>query len=193
MAGIMASMISTSLAQTPRDLTAAGAIAALKADTIANPLYNETYNLGPTGLRGWIDLGPRGVDEYGGADGTFTGASRQILVTVATKSANTALAVDDVILGAMAASSGTVPNFSSDCRKALGAAITDAEKTGADTLRDKRWRAGTTTNVNIPMSEDTGAQENAASLVSNIESVQVSHSPSLLSVPKLFVHVRASN
>ncbi|MEY3894928.1 MAG: hypothetical protein RLZZ214_447, partial [Verrucomicrobiota bacterium] len=151
MAGIMASMISASLAQTPRDLTVAGAIAALKADTSANPLYNETYNLGPTGLRGWIDLGPRGVDEYGGADGTFTSASRQILVTVATEPANFVLAVDDVILGAIAASSGTVPNFSSDCRKAFGAAITDAEKTGAGTLRVKRWRAGTSTDVNIPI------------------------------------------
>ncbi len=151
MAGIMASMIFASLAQASRDLTAAGAIAALKADTSANPRYDETYNLGPTGLRGWIDLGPRGVDEYGGADGTFTGASRQILVTVATEPANTALAVDDVILGAMAASSGTVPNFSSDCRKAFGAVITDAEKTGAGTVRVKRWRAGTTTDVNIPI------------------------------------------
>jgi hypothetical protein len=68
MAGIMASMISASLAQTPRDLTTAGAIAALKADSSTNPSYNETYSLGPTGLRGWIDLGPRGIDEYGGAD-----------------------------------------------------------------------------------------------------------------------------
>ena len=61
------------------------------------------------------------------------------------------LAVDDVILGAMAASSGTVPLFTSDARKAFGAAIGEAEKTGAGTLRVKRWRAGTTTDVNIPM------------------------------------------
>ncbi len=138
-------------AQTPPDLTAAGAIAALKADTNANPRYNETYNLGATGLRGWIYVGPPGADEYGGADGTFTDASRQILVTVAAAPGNAVLAVDDVILGAMAASSGTVPNFSSDCRKAFGTAIGDAEKTGAGTLRVKRWRAGTTTDVNIPI------------------------------------------
>ena len=64
---------------------------------------------------------------------------------------NAVLAVDDVILGAMAGSSGTVPLFTSDARKAFGAAIGDAEKTGAGTLRVKRWRAGTTTDENIPM------------------------------------------
>lgn len=133
-------------AQTPPDLTAAGAIAALKANTSANPRYNETYNLGPTGLRGWIYVGGAS-----GADGNFTDASRQILVTVATSPGNAVLAVDDVILGAMAGSSGTVPLFSSDCRKAFGAAIGDAEKTGAGTLRVKRWRAGTTSDVNISM------------------------------------------
>lgn len=138
-------------AQTPPDLTAPGAIAALKADTNANPRYNETYNLGPTGLRGWIYVGQHASDENGGADGTFSDASRQILVTVATAPASTVLAVDDVILGAMAGSSGTVPLFSSDCRKAFGAAITEAEKSGAGTLRVKRWRAGTTSDVNIPM------------------------------------------
>ena len=143
---LLAVMSSRVQAQSSPDLTTAGAIAALKADTNANPRYNETYNLGPTGLRGWIYVG-------GGSagDGTFTDASRQILVTVASSPGNAVLAVDDVILGAMAASSGTVPNFSSDCRKAFGAAITDAEKTGAGTLRVKRWRAGTTTDVNVPI------------------------------------------
>jgi Family of unknown function (DUF6288)/PA14 domain/Bacterial Ig domain len=130
------------------DLTAAGAIAALKAGTLADayPGYGETYNLGATGLRGWIYIGGGS-----GGDGTFTGSSRQILVTVAAAPGNAVLAVDDVILGAMAASSGTVPLFSSDCRKAFGTAIGDAEKTGAGTLRVKRWRAGTTTDVNIAM------------------------------------------
>ena len=44
-----------------------------------------------------------------------------------------------------------MPKFTSDCRKALGVAIGDAEKTGAGTLRVKRWRAGVTTDVNIAM------------------------------------------
>ena len=64
---------------------------------------------------------------------------------------NAVLAVDDVILGAMAGSSGTVPLFTSDARKAFGAAIGDAENTAAGTLRVKRWRAGVTTDVNIAM------------------------------------------
>ena len=129
------------------DLTAAGAIATLKADLDASPRYSETYNLGPTGLRGWIYIDRGNV----GADGLQTDQSRQILVTVASTPASTVLAVDDVILGAMATSSGSVPLFSGDCRKAFGAAITEAEKTGAGTLRVKRWRAGSTSDVNSPM------------------------------------------
>ena len=132
------------------DLTAAGAIATLKTDTNSSPVYGETYNLGATGLRGWIYLSS-GWGNTHGADGTMTGESRQILVTVAVAPGNAVLAVDDVILGAMAANSGTVSAFASDARKAFGTAIGDAEKSGAGTLRVKRWRAGTTTDVNIPI------------------------------------------
>ena len=39
---------------TPPDLTASGAIAALKTNDSATPKYADTFNLGPTGLRGWI-------------------------------------------------------------------------------------------------------------------------------------------
>ena len=129
------------------DLTAAGAIAALKTDPNSSPLYAETYNLGATGLRGWIYIDRNNM----GAEGLMTAQSRQILVTVASAPASAVLAVDDVILGAMAGSSGTVPLFTSDCRKAFGVAIGEAEKTGAGTLRVKRWRAGTTTDENIPI------------------------------------------
>jgi hypothetical protein len=134
----------------PPDLTAAGAIAALKTNANASPAYGETYNLGPTGLRGWIHLSG-GSGNTHGADGTMTGESRQILVTVASAPANSVLAVDDVILGAIAADSGPVPLFTSDARKAIGAAIGEAESTGAGTLRVKRWRAGSITDENIPM------------------------------------------
>jgi autotransporter-associated beta strand protein len=136
------------LAYSPNpDLTVAGAIATLKADSDSSPVYSDTYNLGPTGLRGWIYNAHDNVWR----DGIQTDQSRQILVTVASTPGSAVLAVDDVILGAIAADSGSVPVFSSDCRKAFGAAITDAEKTGAGTLRVKRWRDGTTTDVNIPM------------------------------------------
>ena len=125
----------------PPDLTAAGVIATIDR--------SATYNLGPTGLRGWIYIDPSGGNI--GPDGLMTDQSRQILVTVASVPGSAVLAVDDVILGAMAGSSGTVPLFTSDSRKALGAAIGDAEKNGAGTLRVKRWRAGTTTDVNVSM------------------------------------------
>lgn len=129
------------------DLTAAGAITTLKTDANAYPRYSETYNLGATGLRGWIYIGGGS-----GLDGLQTSQSRQILITVASTPASAVLAVDDVILGVIAAPSGTaVPVFTSDCRKVFGAALTDAEKTGAGNLRVKRWRAGVTTDVNIPM------------------------------------------
>ncbi|MCE9611135.1 MAG: DUF6288 domain-containing protein [Chthoniobacter sp.] len=123
---------------TAPDLTAAGVIATIDR--------TSTYNLGPTGLRGWIYIGGGN-----GADGTITVDSRQILVTVASAPGSAVLAVDDVILGAIAGSSGTVPLFTSDARKAFGVAIGEAEKTGAGTLRVKRWRAGVTTDENIPM------------------------------------------
>ncbi|MES2982933.1 MAG: DUF6288 domain-containing protein [Verrucomicrobiota bacterium] len=123
----------------PPDLTATGVISGI--DT------KETYNLGPTGLRGWIHVNRNGV----GDDGLMTDESRQILVAVVSSPADAVLEVDDVILGAMAGSTGDVPLFSSDCRKAFGAAIGEAEKTGAGTLRIKRWRAGQTSDVNISL------------------------------------------
>ncbi|MCL4180955.1 MAG: Ig-like domain-containing protein [Verrucomicrobia bacterium] len=124
---------------TPPNLTQPGVIAGIDR--------SDTFNLGPTGLRGWIHVNTDGFDYA--ASGRITDASRQILVTIASAPGNAVLAVDDVILGAIAASSGTVPAFTSDARKAFGASITEAEKTGAGTLRVKRWRAGTTTDVNI--------------------------------------------
>ncbi len=132
-------VLSSLVFSAPPDLTASGVIAGI--DT------KETYNLGPTGLRGWIYVNRDGVGDMG----LMTDESRQILVTVVSSPANAVLEVNDVILGAMAGSSGNVPLFSSDCRKAFGAAIGEAEKTGAGTLRIKRWRAGQTTDVNISL------------------------------------------
>jgi hypothetical protein len=129
------------------DLTVGGAIAAMKVDTNSSPVYGETYNLGATGLRGWIYIDRNNV----GQEGLQTAQSRQILVTVASEPGSAVLAVDDVILGAMAGATGTVPLFAGDCRQAMGAAIGEAEKSGAGTLRVKRWRAGVTTDVNIAM------------------------------------------
>lgn len=132
-------LLSSSVFSAPPDLTAPGVIAGIDR--------SQSYNLGSTGLRGWIYLDRNNVGDVG----LMTDPSRQILVTVASAPANSVIEVDDVILGAVAASSGSVPDFTSDCRKAFGTAIGGAEKTGAGTLRVKRWRAGAISEVNIPM------------------------------------------
>ncbi len=57
-------------------------------DVIGSINRTYTYNLGPTGLRGWIYVG-------GGerTEGTITVESRQILVTVASAPASAVLSV----------------------------------------------------------------------------------------------------
>lgn len=108
-----------------------------------------TYNLGPTGLRGWIYIAGNGQE------GTITEASRQILVTVvgAKTSAEDVLAVNDVILGvAWGKGSGAVPLFTSDARKSFGAAITEAEKAAnGGILRVKCWRAGAIKDLQLQL------------------------------------------
>lgn len=130
----------------PPDLTAAGIIPTIKRDS--------TYNLGPTGMRGWFHVS-RGSAAANGYDGTMTSESRQILVTVvgADTPATGVLAVDDVILGvAWGKGLEPVPSFTGDARKSYGAAISEAEKTeNAGILRLKRWRAGVTTDVTITL------------------------------------------
>ena len=61
---------------TPPDLTALGAIAALKTNDNATPKYADTFNLGHTGLRGWIHCSVDGFDLA--ASGRISDASRQI-------------------------------------------------------------------------------------------------------------------
>ncbi|MEI6655114.1 MAG: DUF6288 domain-containing protein [Verrucomicrobiota bacterium] len=102
-----------------------------------------TYNLGPTGMRGWID---NGWPETPAQDGYTAFAPYQILVTTVASGtpASGKLAVDDVILGAQAGGIGDVPLFTSDARKSLGWAIGAAEAADG-ILRLKRWRSGVAT------------------------------------------------
>ena len=77
----------------------------------------RTYNLGATGLRGWIFTKP--ATHFDGLQGRTTDASRQILVThvgVATPAVGV-LDVDDLILGV-----GGKP-FAEDARKSIAVAI----------------------------------------------------------------------
>lgn len=80
-----------------------------------------TYNLGATGLRGWIYT--KAADNLDAAQGRTTLASRQILVTHvgAASPADGIVNVDDVILGVDG------KPFSDDARKSFAMAIQEAE------------------------------------------------------------------
>ncbi|MCX6876060.1 MAG: DUF6288 domain-containing protein [Verrucomicrobia bacterium] len=94
-----------------------------------------TYNLGATGMRGWIYLKP--ATHFDGLQGRTTAPSRQILVThVGAKSpADGVIQVNDVILGA----GGKL--FTSDARRSIAVAIQEAEKESNNgVLRLSVWR-----------------------------------------------------
>jgi hypothetical protein len=115
--------------------------------TQSNTVDRElTYNLGATGLRGWIYTRPDNFLES--VQGRTTTASRQILVThVGAKSpADGVMKVDDVILGA----GGKL--FTDDARKSIAMAIQEAEKAAnKGILKLTRWRAGKTEEVQLKM------------------------------------------
>jgi hypothetical protein len=95
------------------------------------------WTLGPTGARGWI--WGRGLE---------TTEARQVLITKVDKGspADGVLEADDVILGV-----GGKP-FESDARKALGSAITEAERTeNKGILKLIRWRKGKSEEVSVQL------------------------------------------
>ena len=105
-----------------------------------------TYNLGATGLRGWIYTKPANFFES--QQGRTTTFSRQILVThVGAKSpADGVIKIDDVILGI------DNKNFADDARKSIALAIADAEKeTNQGKLNLLVWRQGKTEKVQIKL------------------------------------------
>ena len=105
--------LATAAQTAPPDLTAAGVIATIDR--------KATYNLGATGLRGWIYT--KAADNLDAAQGRTTLASRQILVThVGVGSpADDVVKVDDVILGVDG------KPFGDDARKSIARAIQEAE------------------------------------------------------------------
>ncbi|MCX6876155.1 MAG: DUF6288 domain-containing protein [Verrucomicrobia bacterium] len=125
---------------TPPDATAPGVL----IDT------TDTYNLGPTGARGWIySTG----NEWLFTPEGLTTESRQILVTrvEAASPAAGILLAGDVMLGASGTAAAPVA-FTSDARKSLGLAIAEAEKTAnAGALKLLIWRGGLTLNVQITL------------------------------------------
>jgi len=125
-------------APSPPDLTQQGVI-----ETIDREL---TYNLGPTGLRGWIYT--KAADFLDGAQGRTTTAARQILVTHVGRGspADGVIEVNDVILGA-----GGKP-FTDDARKSIALAIQEAEKAeNRGILTLTRWRAGNVAEVQLKL------------------------------------------
>jgi len=107
---------------------------------------SRTYNLGSTGLRGWIATKPANFFES--QQGRTTTESRQILIThVGAKSpADGVMQAGDVILGA---GGGW---FSFDARQSLAKAIQEAEKSEhGGILKLTRWRAGETDEVRLKL------------------------------------------
>ena len=106
----------------------------------------QTYNLGATGLRGWIYTQPQ--THFDGLQGRTTADSRQILVThVGLKSpADGVMQVDDVIRGV----GGKL--FSDDARKSIALAIQEAEKEENDgVLKLTRLRSGKNEEVQLQL------------------------------------------
>ena len=126
---------------TPPDLT--------RADTkdVAKEVDRDrTYNLGATGMRGWIYTKP--ANFLDSVQGRTTEVSRQILVThVGKKSpADGIVRVDDIILGV----DGTL--FTSDARKSLASAIQIAETDAKDgKLNLLLWRDGQKQDAQIQL------------------------------------------
>jgi len=148
LATLAVGLTSPLFAQIP-DLTAAGVVATIKRDL--------TYNLGATGMRGWIHT--KAETKADAEHGRTTGASRQILVTHigANSPADGVMQVDDVILGI------DDQPFTADARKSIARAIQEAEKspvagaegnpkrTRSGSLVLLRWRAGKTESVELKM------------------------------------------
>jgi hypothetical protein len=105
-----------------------------------------TYNLGSTGMRGWIYTKP--PTYLDSLQGRTTMVSRQILVThVGAKSpADGVMKVDDVILG----TGGKM--FNDDARKSIARAIQEAEKEeNKGLLKLTIWRAGKQEEVELKL------------------------------------------
>lgn len=105
-----------------------------------------TYNLGATGLRGWIYT--KAANFFDSCQGRTTTASRQILVTHVGKGspADGVMQVDDVILGV-----GGKP-FTDDARRSIALAIQEAEKeANGGVLKLTVWRAGKTQEVQLKL------------------------------------------
>jgi len=132
---VVGSALATEPRPLPPDLT--------RRNTVDREL---TYNLGATGLRGWIYT--RAANFFESCQGRTTTSSRQILVTHVGKNspADGVMQVNDVVLGAAG------KPFSDDARISIAKAIQEAEKeANGGILKLTRWRAGKTEEVQLQL------------------------------------------
>ena len=109
-----------------------------------------TWNLGPTGMRGWVYYDTNS----GGINGSIDSRQIQVREVDSGSPADGVLNVGDVILGADG-TGATAAAFTSDARKSLSLAIADAEARSPATLSLLLWSPGsppaTTTTVNLTL------------------------------------------
>ena len=121
----------------PPDLTSGG--------TIPSTL-TTTWNLGPTGMRGWVYYDTAS----GGINGSVESRQIQVRTVDAGSPAAGVFQANDLILGASGTAAAPVL-FAIDARRGLAAAIADAEAQTPAHLQLIRWRAGTQTVVTITL------------------------------------------
>ncbi len=121
----------------PPDLTSGG--------TIPSNL-TTTWNLGPTGMRGWVYYDTTG----GGINGSVESRQIQVRQVDAGSPADGVFLPNDLILGASGTAAAPVP-FDIDARRGLAAAIADAEAQTPAHLKLIRWRAGTQDVVTLTL------------------------------------------
>jgi hypothetical protein len=140
---IMAALIviwhsfATSAMAAPPDLTAGG--------TIPSNL-TTTWNLGPTGMRGWVYYDTTA----GGINGSVESRQIQVREVDAGSPAAGVFLPNDLILGTSGTAAAPVL-FDVDARRGLAVAIADAEARNPAHLKLIRWRAGTQTVVTLTL------------------------------------------
>jgi hypothetical protein len=121
----------------PPDLTS--------GETIPSNL-TTTWNLGPTGMRGWVYYDTTS----GGINGSVDSRQIQVRKVDALSPAAGIFLPDDLILGASGTAAAPVP-FGIDARSGLAAAIADAEAQTPAHLQLIRWRAGAQSVVTLTL------------------------------------------
>ncbi len=137
-ASVVAQFLSvTSSLAAPPDLTS--------GEPIPSSL-TTTWNLGPTGMRGWVYYDT----SSGGIHGSVESRQIQVRKVDVGSPADGFFLPEDLILGASGTAAAPVP-FDIDARRGLAAAIADAESQTPAELQLIRWRTGVEEVVTITL------------------------------------------